>query len=110
MVVITNHDVELHSDLNLKVILIGESGAGKSSILERFTRNTFSDVTQSTIAVDFQIKYAQIKSKRVAVQVWDTAGQEKYFTITTGYYRQADAVLLVCDLTSTESYNRLDKW
>lgn len=51
-----------------------------------------------------------IKSNRVAVQVWDTAGQEKYFTITTGYYRQADAVLLVCDLTSAESFERLEKW
>ncbi len=63
------------SDLNLKVILVGESGCGKSSILQRFTRGLFSEQTQSTIAVDFQIKNTVFASKKVAVQVWDTGAR-----------------------------------
>lgn len=68
------------SDLSLKVILVGESGCGKSSILQRFTRDLFSEQTQSTIAVDFQIKNAVFASKKVAVQVWDTGGSSLSFS------------------------------
>jgi Ras-related protein Rab-1A len=91
-------------------MLIGESGAGKSSVLTRFTKNSFTSSTVSTIAVDFQIKQATIADKQVAIQIWDTAGQEKYFTITTSYYRQADGIVLVYDKTDGQALTKVEKW
>ena len=84
------------SDLNLKVILVGESGCGKSSILQRFTRGLFSEQTQSTIAVDFQIKNTVFASKKVAVQVWDTGARAGLCVHCIGGFSLVDRLLYPC--------------
>lgn len=97
-------------DLVLKIILIGDSGVGKSCLLKSFMGDPFKGTYTSTIGVDFEIKPVQIDGKTVNLQIWDTAGQERFRTITTSYYRSADAILLVFDLTSPPSFNSLDSW
>ena len=80
-----------------KLLLIGDSGVGKSSMLLQFTDGTFSDSTQSTIGVDFKVKIIEARgadghNKRVKVTIWDTAGQERFRTLTSSYYRGAQGI------------------
>jgi len=97
-------------DLVLKLILIGDSGVGKSCLLKSFMGDPFKAGYTSTIGVDFEIKPVNIDNHTVNLQIWDTAGQERFRTITTSYYRSADAILLVFDLTDPKSFNNLDAW
>lgn len=97
-------------DMVLKVILIGDSGVGKSCLLKSFMGDPFKGVYTSTIGVDFEIKPIQIDGKTVNLQIWDTAGQERFRTITTSYYRSADAILLVFDLADERTFQNLDAW
>ena len=93
-----------------KLILIGNSGVGKSSILQRYIQKIFNDSYSSTIGVDFFMKSLTIGDKSIKLQLWDTAGTEKFRSITTGYYRGADAAFVVFDLSSKYSYNSLNEW
>jgi len=97
-------------DLVLKVILVGDSGVGKSCLLKSFMGDPFKGAYVSTIGVDFEIKPVQIDGKTVNLQIWDTAGQERFRTITTSYYRSADAILLSFDLSDERSFTNLDAW
>ena len=81
-----------------KVVLIGDSGVGKSQILSRFTRNEFSLDSKSTIGVEFATKNIEIDNKIIKTQIWDTAGQERYRAITSAYYRGAVGALLIYDI------------
>jgi small GTP-binding protein len=74
-------------DKLLKLLIVGESGVGKSSILTRFTEDTFSSDFMTTIGVDFKFKSLLIEGKTIRLQIWDTAGQERFRAITTCYYR-----------------------
>jgi len=94
----------------LKILLIGDAGVGKSSLLLRFTDATFDDHIQSTIGVDFKVKYATVAGKKVKLTVWDTAGQERFRTLTSSYYRGAHAVLLVYDVTRRDTFDNLAVW
>ena len=76
-------------DYLFKVVLIGDSGVGKSNLLSRFTRNEFSLDSKSTIGVEFATKSIQAEGKTIKAQIWDTAGQERYRAITSAYYRGA---------------------
>ncbi len=93
-----------------KIILIGNSGVGKSSILKRYIQKVFEDNYSCTIGVDFFMKSITIGDKTIKLQLWDTAGTEKFRSITTGYYRGANAALVVFDLTSKQSFASLNEW
>ena len=91
-------------DETVKILLIGESSVGKSSLLIRFAEDSFSPELLSTVGIDYKIKTLEIKDKRVKMEIWDTAGQERFRTITTAYYRGATGIMLVYDVTSEKSF------
>uniref|UniRef100_A0A0G4FDH7 Ras-related protein Rab-18 n=1 Tax=Chromera velia CCMP2878 TaxID=1169474 RepID=A0A0G4FDH7_9ALVE len=93
-----------------KILLIGDSGVGKSSILLRFTDDEFNPKSLSTIGVDFKVKFMNLRGKRLKLAVWDTAGQERFRTLTSSYYRGAHAIILVYDCCVKESFNNLQTW
>ena len=97
-------------DYLFKILLIGDSGVGKSSVLGRFVDKVFTDTYISTIGVDFKIRTLNIDGKAVKLQIWDTAGQERFRTITTSYYRGVHAVILVYDVTDILSFNNISNW
>lgn len=94
-----------------KLLLIGDTGSGKSSLLARFCDDSFSTSFATTVGIDFKIRNVQLASGRnVKLQVWDTAGQERFRTITKAYYRNTMCVLLVYDCTNREAFERLAYW
>lgn len=93
-----------------KLLIIGDSGVGKSSLLLRFADNTFSGNYITTIGVDFKIRTILIDGERVKLQIWDTAGQERFRTITSTYYRGTHGVIVVYDATSGESFANVKRW
>jgi len=97
-------------DYLYKVVLIGDSGVGKSNLLSRFTRNEFNLETKSTIGVEFATRSIQTEGKTVKAQIWDTAGQERYRAITSAYYRGAVGALLVYDISKHATYKNVERW
>lgn len=93
-----------------KVVLIGNAGVGKTSLVKRFTQNIFPMGQQSTIGVDFMIKNLIIDGEKVKLQIWDTAGQERFRSITQSYYRSANALILVYDISSQATFDCLPQW
>lgn len=94
----------------LKLLIIGESGVGKSSLLLRFTDDTFDPELAATIGVDFKVKTLAIDGNRAKLAIWDTAGQERFRTLTPSYYRGAQGVILVYDVTKRDTFVKLDTW
>jgi small GTP-binding protein len=101
---------EQEYDYLFKIVLIGDSGVGKSNILSRFTRNEFNLESKATIGVEFAQKTINIEGKIVKAQIWDTAGQERYRAITSAYYRGAVGALLVYDVCKYTSFENVEKW
>jgi len=97
-------------DYLFKVVLIGDSGVGKSNLLSRFTRNEFNLESKSTIGVEFATRSINVDSKTVKAQIWDTAGQERYRAITSAYYRGAVGALLVYDIAKHGTYVNVTRW
>lgn len=97
-------------DYLFKVVLIGDSGVGKSSLLSRFTRNEFNLESKSTIGVEFATRSIEVDGKTIKAQIWDTAGQERYRAITSAYYRGAVGALLVYDIAKQLSYENVERW
>eukprot|EP00762_Andalucia_godoyi_P003238 ANDGO_06678.mRNA.1 Ras-related protein Rab-8A len=97
-------------DYLIKLLLIGDSGVGKSCLLLRFSDDTFTTSFITTIGIDFKIRTIELDGKRIKLQIWDTAGQERFRTITTAYYRGAMGILLVYDVTDENSYNNIATW
>jgi small GTP-binding protein len=97
-------------DLLLKLVLIGDSGVGKSNLLGRFVRHNFNPESKTTIGVEFATKMLQVKGKSVKAQIWDTAGQERYRAITSSYYRGAVGAMVLYDITSTLTFKSVPKW
>lgn len=93
-----------------KIVLIGDWGVGKTNILSQYTRGEFILGSTGTIGVQFSSKTLTINNEVVKVQVWDTAGQDKYRAITSNYYRGAHGALLVYDITRLDTFKRLDVW
>jgi len=93
-----------------KIILIGDSGVGKTSILSKFVGEEVVKSHISTIGIDFKMKCLTLDGKQVKVQIWDTAGQERYETITTQYYRRAQGIILAYDVTRKDSFSNVRKW
>ncbi|KAK7023796.1 Gtp-binding protein ypt3 [Favolaschia claudopus] len=97
-------------DYLFKVVLIGDSGVGKSNLLSRFTRNEFNLESKSTIGVEFATRSIDVDGKTVKAQIWDTAGQERYRAITSAYYRGAVGALLVYDIAKHATYVNVTRW
>uniref|UniRef100_A0A669F8E1 Ras-related protein Rab-25 n=2 Tax=Euteleostomi TaxID=117571 RepID=A0A669F8E1_ORENI len=95
---------------HFKVVLIGDSGVGKSNLLSRFTRNEFNLESKSTIGVEFATRSIQVDGKTIKAQIWDTAGQERYRAITSAYYRGAVGALLVYDIAKHLTYENVERW
>ncbi|KAL1535572.1 Ras-related protein Rab2BV [Salvia divinorum] len=104
------YKVDHEYDYLFKIVLIGDSGVGKSNILSRFTRNEFCLESKSTIGVEFATRTLQVEGKTVKAQIWDTAGQERYRAITSAYYRGAVGALVVYDLTKRQSFDNVQRW
>ncbi|KAK9283506.1 hypothetical protein L1049_011752 [Liquidambar formosana] len=104
------YKVDHEYDYLFKIVLIGDSGVGKSNILSRFTRNEFCLESKSTIGVEFATRTLQVEGKTVKAQIWDTAGQERYRAITSAYYRGAVGALLVYDITKRHTFENIQRW
>jgi len=100
----------LADDYLFKVVVIGDSGVGKSNLLSRFTRNEFNLESKSTIGVEFATRTVSMEGKTIKAQIWDTAGQERYRAITSAYYRGAVGALVVYDITKDVSFTNVSKW
>ncbi|KAG2442437.1 hypothetical protein HXX76_002523 [Chlamydomonas incerta] len=105
-----SHKPDDDYDYLFKVVLIGDSGVGKSNLLSRFTRNEFSLESKSTIGVEFATRSIQVDGKTIKAQIWDTAGQERYRAITSAYYRGAVGALLVYDITKSVTFENVERW
>ena len=97
-------------DYLFKVVVIGDSGVGKSNLLSRFTRNEFNLESKSTIGVEFATRTVSMEGKTIKAQIWDTAGQERYRAITSAYYRGAVGALVVYEITKDVSFTNVSKW
>ncbi|CAF0811172.1 unnamed protein product [Rotaria sp. Silwood1] len=94
----------------LKILIIGESGVGKSCLLLRFTDDTFHTEMPATIGVDFKVKQLEVDENRVKLAIWDTAGHERFRTLVPAYYRGAHGAILVYDVCNRNSFQQLDRW
>lgn len=97
-------------DLQIKLLMIGDSGVGKTCLLLRYSNDSFSPTFITTIGIDFKIKNVEIDGKKCKLQVWDTAGQERFRTITTSYFRGAHGIILVYDVTDRRSFENIRNW
>jgi len=92
------------------LVLIGDSGVGKSCLLLRFADDKWTDSYISTIGVDFKIRTIELDGKTIKLQIWDTAGQERFRTISSTYYRGAHGIIVVYDITNLDSFNNVKRW
>lgn len=97
-------------DKTLKIVFLGDSGVGKTTILGRYIHRNFEQFTQPTVGTMFFCKKLVKGDKTYELQIWDTAGQEKFRSITPIYFRDAHGVILVCDVTNPSSFNSLREW
>lgn len=101
---------EAQYDMQIKLLMIGDSGVGKTCLLLRYANDSFSPTFITTIGIDFKIKNIQLDGKRIKLQIWDTAGQERFRTITTSYFRGAQGILLVYDVTDRQTFTSIRNW
>ena len=94
----------------VKVVLLGDTGVGKSSLVLRFVTNNFKPYSESTIGASFMSKVIMVHGKPIKFQIWDTAGQEKYHSLAPMYYRGAAAAIIVYDITRANTFNTLKTW
>lgn len=113
---ILESDTQIGSEMDediltaLKILIIGESGVGKSSLLLRFTDDNFDPDQALTIGVDFKTKKITIDDNTVKLAIWDTAGQERFRTLTPSYYRDAQGAILVYDVSNKQTFAKLETW
>jgi Ras-related protein Rab-5C len=105
-----SHQSRQQSKNNFKVVFLGKSGVGKTSVTLRFCRDMFLDGTEATIGASFLTKMMTFNERSIKFELWDTAGQERYRALAPMYYRNADAAVLVFDVTDNESFEALQSW
>ena len=101
---------DIKEEYKLKVVVVGDSGVGKTNLIKRFASDTFSYDSKATVGVEFISKSYIINKKVFKIEIWDTAGQERYKAITSAYYKGAKGCLIVYDTTSQLTFNNIDKW
>jgi len=94
----------------LKIIILGESGVGKTALLHQYVMNDFLEEHKATIGADFLTKDITINDKSITLQIWDTAGQERFQSLGNAFYRGADACVLVFDITNQQTFDKIDEW
>ncbi|KAL0488327.1 Ras-related protein Rab [Acrasis kona] len=101
-----------HVDICLKLVIIGDSGTGKSCMLRQFLEGRLLDTDDqtTTIGVEFGAQIVDVAGRKVKLQIWDTAGQERYRSVTRSYYRGAAGAIIVYDVTNVESYKNIIQW
>ena len=97
-------------DYKIKLIIVGDSGVGKTNLINRFASDTFDSNSKATIGVEFIYKTLKINKEIFKIEIWDTAGQERYKSITSAYYKGARGAIIVYDITSEESFNNIEVW
>lgn len=97
-------------DYLFKLLLIGDSGVGKTCLLFRFSDDAFNTSFIATIGIDFKVRTVDIDGRKIKLQIWDTAGQERFRTITTAYYRGAMGIFLVYDISDEKSFDNIKTW
>lgn len=97
-------------DAMLKVIIIGDSGVGKTNLITRFCENHFKDSYVATIGVDFKVKTITCKDKKYKLQIWDTAGQERFKNVTQAYYKGSSGIILTYSITDRNSFENIERW
>ena len=102
--------IEQDYDEKIKLMVLGDSSVGKSSILTKYCKNQFLSKYITTIGIDFQIKYLNINNKRIKVQIWDTAGQERYRVVTKNYFNSSNGFVIIYDITNRVSFNNINNW
>ena len=101
---------DVKEDYKLKLVVVGDSGVGKTNLIKRFANNTFNSNSKATVGVEFISKSFKINNTIFKIEIWDTAGQERYKSITAAYYKGAKGALVVYDITSKISFENIDKW
>ncbi|KAJ0671113.1 putative small GTP-binding protein [Helianthus annuus] len=99
-----------NDDYLFKIVLLGDSGVGKSNLLARFARNEFYSNSKSTIGVEFQTQKMEVNGKEIKAQIWDTAGQERFRAVTSAYYRGAVGALVVYDVSRHQTFGSVGRW
>jgi len=97
-------------DFAIKIVIVGDSGVGKSNILTRYCADEFCFESKATVGVELFSKLFKINDKHVKIHLWDTAGQERYKSITAAYYKGSKGAVIVYDITRPETFHNLDKW
>ena len=97
-------------DFIFKVLLLGNSDVGKSSLILRYVDEVWSDTFVPTIGVDFKVKTSNLENKNIKMQIWDTAGQERFRNVISSYFRGAHGILLIYDVTNRDSFKNLESW
>ena len=100
----------MNYDKTCQILIIGDSSVGKTSIISRYTNGTFKEEYLATVGLDYYSKEEIIDGKTINIKLWDTAGEERYKSLTQNYFRNAEGVLLVFDVTNTDSFNNLKDW
>lgn len=99
-----------NEDFTIKVVIVGNSGVGKSNLLSRFVQNEFSNDSRATVGVELLTKSYRINKKIIKLHLWDTAGQERFKSITSSFYKGSKGAIIVYDITNRESFTQTDKW
>ena len=97
-------------DFLFKILFLGDSGVGKSSLLLKLTEKKFQNSILHTIGLDFKMKTFEVNKKKIHLQIWDSAGQERFRSITSSYYHLTDGIFLVYDITDRDSFNNIENW
>ena len=103
-------DEEENYNMIFKIVLVGDSGVGKTNLLLRYLKNEFNTQTKATVGVEFGNTKVKIDNALIKAQIWDTAGQERYRSITSAYYKGAHGALIVYDITRKDSFDSVEKW
>ena len=102
--------IEEDFDEKLKLMILGDSDVGKTSILRKYCKNEFLGSYVATIGIDFQLKYLNINDKKIKIQIWDTAWEERYRVVTKNYFNTSDGFIIIYDITNRESFDNINNW